>query len=327
MLSRVANNIYWLGRYLERAEYLARYTSVQYFSIYDAPSLQNFEFVMRSIVNMTGIDYDLSTQELDEQEILFKIGLERNSNVSIFSAVSAVRENARSSRNILSDELWERINQFYLYVQEYDQEYFKTQGLFEFTQELNRHCNLIKSYLNHTMLHEFSWRLICIGFYTERIVQILRAIKNKLIDISILNHEQRHKVLEDYQWTLALKIVEAFDIYRRTIRPYNKNYSPVEFMLFHDTFPRSVVYSLKKVSQLIDGIPGQTNNLDRLRFQAGKLYHTVRYTSREEIEDLTEFTDDLLLKMNGLHEAVDNLILGAQDDWDEDIQETVNDAQ
>ncbi|MEL6123794.1 MAG: alpha-E domain-containing protein, partial [Bacteroidota bacterium] len=139
MLSRVANNLYWMGRYLERSEHLARYTKVQYFSLYDAPHLQSIDFVLSSIVNMTGIDYDISETPIDEQDVIHEVGLAR-SNYSIFSYVLAARENARSARNVLSDELWEVINQYYRFVQEYDPDYFKVRGLFEFTYEVNKHC-------------------------------------------------------------------------------------------------------------------------------------------------------------------------------------------
>jgi len=83
MLARVADSLYWTGRYIERSEHLARYLKVQYFSILDAPMSQNTDFVFKSILNMYGIKFDPEL-EVDEQEVLFEVGLSLTNNVSFF---------------------------------------------------------------------------------------------------------------------------------------------------------------------------------------------------------------------------------------------------
>ena len=132
MLARVADSLYCTGRYIERSEHLARYLKVQYFTILDAPMSQNKDFVFKSILNMYGIKFDPNS-EVDEQEVLFEVGLSPSNNVSILSTIAAARENARTFRYLISTELWEVINQYYLFAKEYDPTFFTTSGLYDFS--------------------------------------------------------------------------------------------------------------------------------------------------------------------------------------------------
>lgn len=305
MLSRVASNIYWMGRYLERSEQLARYTKVQYFSMHDAPSLQNKDFVLRSIINMTGIEFtEKSGEPLDEQDIIKRVGLDKESDSSIFYFVFSARENARSARNVLSDELWEAINTYYRYVNEFDEEYFVTRGLYEFSLEVNRHSYIIKSCINHTLLHEFGWTMISLGFYLERTIQIIRMLRNKLADISLLSENGKNVALEEYQWTTTLKMLEAFDIYRRYIRNHRNAMNPESFIIWHKTFPRSIVYNLGKVHELVNRIANWEGGHDKLSFNSGKIYNMVKYFTPEELNDPQQFLGDLLIELYDLHDLI-----------------------
>lgn len=108
MLSRVANNLYWMGRYIERADHLARYSNANYFSTLDAPILKAYDrsFVLESMLFMAGI-FDM--EKVVERDVLFRIGLDQKNTNSILSNVTFARENARGARNVISTELWEAI--------------------------------------------------------------------------------------------------------------------------------------------------------------------------------------------------------------------------
>ena len=115
MLARVANNLFWMGRYLERTEHIARFINVNYFSSLDAPNevSQSRQFVLKSIlymVNDTVIDSD---DELNEQEVLFDVALNPENEFSILNCFKYARENASSARDLLSMELFRSINELY----------------------------------------------------------------------------------------------------------------------------------------------------------------------------------------------------------------------
>src|SRR6478609_7316508 len=112
MLSRIANSLLWMGRYLERAQHTSRYITVHYFGSLDAPVVSRKEFVIDSICDMTGVEHELHG-DLEDNTIIYKIMMDELNPVSIKSCIINARENARGARDVLSSELWEAINKFY----------------------------------------------------------------------------------------------------------------------------------------------------------------------------------------------------------------------
>ena len=100
MLARVANNLFWMGRYIERAEHTARFLNVNYFSSLDAPNKlsQSRQFVLHSICSVVGDDVD-DNIELSEEDVFFNVGLNPEKQYSILQCVKYARENANSSRS------------------------------------------------------------------------------------------------------------------------------------------------------------------------------------------------------------------------------------
>lgn len=293
-----------MGRYIERAENMARYTKVQYFSMFDAPSLQDRNFVLRSIVLMTDIDYDLDAQELDEYEILLKAGLDTGSDTSILYYVYSARENARSARNVLSDELWEAINTYHLFVQEYDRFTFKTTGLFDFSQGINKNSYIVKTLIDHTLLHMYGWLVINLGIHLERTIQIIRMLRTKLIDISILSNGGINPALEEYQWTITLKTLEAFDLYRRYIKNFKNGKSPMEFIIYHKSFTRSILYNLAKMHKIIQRLDKLEPGHNEMIYLSGKCYYNLKFSRFDELDDKKSFLDELLTDVYALHNII-----------------------
>src|SRR5690606_33605092 len=119
---------------LERAEHTARYTKVHYFSSLDAPLALRKEYVLESILNMTGIleEYKVKNPVLIDEEVLYTISLDESKAVSIKSSINSARENARGARDSISSELWESINKFYHYVNRVNKAEFKRIGIYNF---------------------------------------------------------------------------------------------------------------------------------------------------------------------------------------------------
>ena len=131
MLARVANNLFWMGRYIERSEHIARYMNVNYFSSLDAPNIksQDRQFVLRSMLFMLGDPEKDDAKILIEEDVLFSIGLDTDNPFSIISTVKLARENANSARDLISTELYEAINKFYHFVLNYPKGVFVKNGL------------------------------------------------------------------------------------------------------------------------------------------------------------------------------------------------------
>ena len=306
MLARVANSLYWTGRYIERSEHLARFLRVQYFSMLDAPMSQNSDFILKSVLNMYGMEYDPDAP-VDEAQVLKNVGLNPDNPSSILATVTAARENARSLRYLLSTELWEVINQYYLFVKEYPVDFFQTRGLYDFTINAGKHCAIVRSYADHTLVHDEIWTFIFLGIHLERAAQIIRILKSKLHDIELISQNGTNLPLQRYQWTITLKVLEGFDMHRRIYREPQTQRSTFDFLISNPLFPRSLAYSIHQINDLISKLTSATKSDSSLLFKAGKLSSYFLYLEYNEIkDDLPRFLHQSLNQVYSLHELIES---------------------
>lgn len=300
MLTRIANSLYWMGRYIERTEHLSRYLKVQYFTMQDAPMSQNNTFVLRSIANMAGLEED-PAKVLSEEEILLKIALDPGSSFSIRSATTYARENARGMRNVISTELWEAVNKYYHFVNNYPAQYYQTQGLYDFTVTAIEHCAVLRANIDSTLVHDDVWAMIRLGIHMERTIQIARILSCKLVDISILTEGMENPVIENYQYTTTLKVLAAFDMSHRYYKKAPDRASTCEFLIINDQFPRSIAFNLKQIKYFLEKISANRSiDSSPVLVKTGKLAGYYKYLLYEEIAgDLPGF---LLQTQSNIHE-------------------------
>jgi uncharacterized alpha-E superfamily protein len=225
---------------------------------------------------------------------------------SLLSTVFAARENARSVRYIISTELWEVINQYYLFVKEYSEDFYKTRGLYDFTGQAAKHCAIARSYVDHTLIHDDIWTFIELGTHIERAAQILRILRSKLHDIAVVTENGANIPLRRYQWTITLKVLEAFDMHRRTYRKPQTQHTVFEFLLSNPNFPRSIAYNLLRIHELLGNLSFSAEAKELLFFKAGKLSSHFRYLEVEDImDDIQGFLDQSLSEIYSLHKLIE----------------------
>lgn len=285
MLSRVANNLYWMGRYLERADHLARYTNKIYFSSLDAPILKTYDrkFVLDSMLYMAGI-FDMN--DATEKEVLFRVGSDTENPNSIISNITSARENARGARNAISTDLWEAINKYYHLVTTYPVDTYLTTGLYEYTQMILDQNSIVNSKIYSTLLHDEEWAVILIGMYIERAIQIIRIINAKLHDVYKIE-QTGHPVNEmSYEWTTLLRCLEAFDMNRKFYRNIPDCKQVLEFLMLNPHCPRSISYSLNGIRRYEGKISRNENQVSNaISFKIGKLFEQYRYLSFDDYKD------------------------------------------
>jgi uncharacterized alpha-E superfamily protein len=298
MLARVANCLYWMGRYVERTEHLARYLNVQYFSTLDAPMSQNKDFVLRSIMNMAGIKYDFD-EPIIEEDVLVKFALDPDNSTSIIAAVNAGRENARSIRSVISTELWESINKYYLFVNNYPVDDYKTHSLYDFCIQAIQHCAIIRANIDNTLIHDDVFSCITLGIHLERANQVARILSNKLYDIQFLTLGEDNHPIENYQYTITLKVLQAFDMSHRYYKAPPTRKSTCEFLISNKYFTRSIAYNMEQVKEILKSLSQKRIVVqDSLEFKIGKLANYYKYVEYHEISD----------NMQGfLHQAIDEI--------------------
>lgn len=248
MLARVAESLYWIGRDIERSEHCSRYLKVQFFSTLDAPMSQNKDFTLRSILFMSGSDFNTESK-LTSKEVWQKVIFDPNNINSLMSIAYNARENARSIRNSISTELWESINKWYLYNKSIDPITFNSSQIFSYSEQLNTYVALAKSNVYNTLLHNDIWNFICLGIYLERSLQVLRILRSKISDSIILSNNGANFSLLQYQWTTLLKSLESFDVHKGQYKGHLSKESIFELILNNEKFPRSLKYSNKKILQ------------------------------------------------------------------------------
>ena len=308
MLARIASTLYWTGRYIERSEHLARYLRVQYFSMLDAPMSQSKQFILKSILNMYGSDFD-EAAELVEADVLQKVGMDYEVPTSIRSTVKMARENASSLRHVISTELWEAINSFYLYSDRTDSEDFAVRGLYDYTFEVGRQCAIIRSRIHDTLLHDQAWVFVKLGIHLERVAQVIRIMNSKLHDADVISDSggpNENKVLKLYQQTILLKVVEGFDMHRRAYQRRQTRRTTLEFLIGHPHFSRSITYNLERVVGLLANLNGGEDVREPVQYRAGKLYAYFRYLDYDAISDNPiEALSTALTEVYTLHDEIE----------------------
>jgi len=307
MLSRVANNLYWMGRYIERADHIARYSKAIYFSSLDAPILRTYDgnFVLESMLYMAGI-FDM--ENISEKEVLFKIGFDTQNSNSIISNVTSARENARGARSAISTDLWEAINKYYHLVTSYPQEVYLTTGLYDFTQMVLDQTSIVGSKIYGTLLHDEEWAIILMGMHIERAIQVIRIINSKLHDIYKIE-QIGHPVTEmSFEWTNMLRCLESFDMNRKFYRTIPNRESVLEFLILNAQCPRSIIYALNGVRRYEEKISRNEKQDDnKISFKIRKLSEQYRYLSYDEYKDdvygLLNSTQDKIIEIGAEFET------------------------
>ena len=299
MLSRVAENLYWMGRYLERVEHLARYINVEYFSSLDVVNSRQHELAIISIADMIGLPKPDMKADINEEEILVASALDENNPVSIISALFSARENARSVRESISSELWESINNFYHFVSTYPVDTYKTRGLSDFTNHVIQHCSIVRGRVQNTLMHDVGWLFIQLGIQVESASQIVRIMISKIASIEEVNRMKLGRYIQEHQWEVLLDCLEAMDMCKKYYTTLPNRTRTIEFLLFNPDFPRSVHSRLGLILRYLQRINKTGSKYDRsIDFRVGKLISPYQYLEVHEIDDnLPAFLEELLSRI------------------------------
>ncbi|WP_159947477.1 alpha-E domain-containing protein [Polaribacter septentrionalilitoris] len=310
MLARVANNLFWMGRYLERSEHIARYMNVNYFSSLDAPTelSQSRQFVLRSMLFVADEEELKEGKELDERKVLFDIGLNPDKQFSILTSIQNAQQNANGARDLISTELYESINTLNRTVKNYDKDRFVKNGLFEFTTMITANIPSLRTKIRGTLLHDEVYAIIMLGIYIERANQVIRIVNSKYNDALVEKVNSGASVTTSYEWTTLLKCVQTYDMMRRYYRKIPSSNNVLDFLILNPYCPRSIMNSLNNIQHYIgflskDEIPPK----DTAAFFIGKLKCKHQYTTIEDVQEnlkdyIEKLVEDLSLVGEKMHE-------------------------
>jgi len=300
MLSRVADSIYWMSRYIERAENVARFIDVNLNLMLDLPGGSSQQW--QPLVDTTGdhqqfVDrYGKATQAT----VIHFLTFDSENPNSIVSCVRAARENARSVREVISSEMWEQINQFYLMV---NSAMAKAESLTD-PQELfasvKTSSQLVAAVTDATMTHGEGWHFSRLARELERADKTSRILDVKYF-LLLPAVADVGTTSDDIQWAAVLKSASAFEMYRKR----HGRIAPdriVEFLLLDREFPRAICYCVNTARESLHAISGTAPGMFRNAAERllGELCSALAYAQIEEIisSGLHEYLDELQTKMN-----------------------------
>ncbi len=305
MLSRVADSMFWLSRYIERAENIARFLDVNLNLTLDLGD--SIEQQWSPLVATTGDHeafyerYGLATRENVWRFLTF----DHDSSNSVASCLYAARENARTIRGNLPSEVWEELNKFYLFVRGAAvAETAERAG--EFLSEVKRFSQLLVGVMDSMMSRDEAWHFARMGRSIERADKTSRIVDVKYF-ILLPTSSEVGTPLDVIQWSALLKSTSALEMYRRVrgrITPENV----VGFLMLDHDFPRSVKYCLHRVEESLRAITGSPAGTYRslAERRIGRLRAEFEFAQPADIIQigLHEFIDSLQSKLNDLDAAI-----------------------
>jgi uncharacterized alpha-E superfamily protein len=304
LLSRVAEAVYWMGRYIERAENVARFIDVNHKLMLDLPL--DFGEQWQPIIDTTGdrAAFQERGGAPTRANIVHFLAFEPANRNSIYSCVSAARENARSVRETISSEMWEQINTLYLLVTEESR--LAVPDELEFCHTVRMACHLFQGITIGTMSHNEAWQFIRLGSSLERADKTTRMLDVKYF-ILLPAVSDVGTPYDDIQWSAVLKSVSGLEMYRKRygrIAPERI----VEFLLLDGEFPRAVRYCVGRADaslRAITGIPAGAFSCPSEQ-KLGMLRSELDYAQVGAIiqSGLHEFFDRLQSKMNTIDECI-----------------------
>jgi uncharacterized alpha-E superfamily protein len=301
MLARVAENIYWLARYLERAENTARLISVNGNLLLDLQ--RGYELGWLPLIDITGsrAAFDAQKRRNDEREIVQFLLAEAQNPGSISASLNSARENARTLRDILPDEAWEILNEFF---QEFTAEL--TAGLnrrtrYNFLKRIVLASQTLAGVLDGTMSRTDAYTFMMLGRNLERADMTSRIVdvrSAQILPAAAPDLGPFHTI----QWISVLRSLSGQHMYRQTRRARVSRVESLDFALRDAEFPRSCMFCLRQIELCLHALPRSAGVLDTLA-GAHRFLAQVGFAELDQ-QGLHQLIDHLQVYLIGVHASI-----------------------
>jgi len=315
MLSRVAGNIYWMTRYLERAENTARLVNVNSHLLLDLPKSMTFGWEpLLAIMGNHHLFYEHYKEPNERNVTKFMIGDENNQS-SILSCLAQTRENMRTSRDIIPTEAWEQVNDLYLFVKNKMSAGITKRNRYDFLSKIILGCQQITGITAGTMSRDTGYNFLRMGCFLERADMTSRILDVRSANLLPKPGEDNNLVpnpalnpFDNIQWMSVLKSLTAYQMYRQHLRLRVRGEDVLKFLLQDNEFPRAVSYCLNIVETCLSGLPRNDSSLRNI----ARLQRQIQSANLKELahHGLHEFIDELQIGLAHVHDAIANAYFG-----------------
>jgi uncharacterized alpha-E superfamily protein len=295
MLSRVADSIYWMNRYLERVEQITRFTEVHVHLVMDLPP--DFQEPWIPLLEFAGDEalfQQLYSDVLPESVIHFLVFDRRNPN-SILSCLQEARENARTIRDRISTEMWEQINHLYHHVnQPQPKRGWRDEDLLPFFNHILLASYGLAGMAQHTLLRSTEWYIAKMGRHIERADQLTRLMMVKYNRMNTLGKSTATS-LDFVQWTAVLRSMSGYEMYKREYQILSPS-KIAEFLLHNTRFPGSLRYNVMRLRKSIYSMTGHDADspVQPVEIAVNRLYKDIEESSTQALMvGLSSIQDEL----------------------------------
>jgi uncharacterized alpha-E superfamily protein len=293
MISRVAEHCFWMSRYLERAENTARILEVNQTLLLDF--YVPLEHQWQPLLIISGIHH--LPGEVDAETVQNYLTWEASNLSSIASAISAARENARIIREVISAEMWERLNYYYLWMQGGVARHLYEHHRSEFYNQIKRINQLFQGICDSTMAHGEAWEFLQLGKWLERACQTARILDVKY-HVLLPTPEDVGTPVDNAHWSAILTSCSAYEPFHKQRDTSDPGVAVPHFLVFDPAFPRSVRHCLLECRSAAHAISGRP-----LSLPGNEVEHALlALVGWLHLNNASDFV------AAGLHEALTNVI-------------------
>lgn len=301
MLSTVAERIYWTARYLERVENTARLVNVYANLLFDLPRAVNIGWYSLVELNSGVTYFEERYKNKDERNVIKFVLADLTNPGSMMSSLHQVRENIRTSRDVVPIETWELVNELKMFAEENIQSGINRGQRHEFLESIIKGVQQINGLLGSTMSQDAAWQFLRVGRNLERAdmtTRILDAGAAFLLNVE----DDKTANLAQIVWGNVLSSVSAYVPYRRTMHTAVKGGEVAEFLLEDKYFPRTVRFCLDHMDDAVGEIPNSAAVQKSIRSVRKKAFDQVDYEKLDQ--HFRDYLNDLQLDIASLHTSI-----------------------
>jgi uncharacterized alpha-E superfamily protein len=303
MLSRVADNLYWFGRYLQRAENTARLVGVNGHLLLDLP--KQVKTGWQPLVEILGAERSFAElyAEPTEANVVRFLLTDARSPASILSSIRRARELLRSVRDAMPQESWEKLNDIHLLLEASRDRALARRHRLEFLGRVIDACLLVHGILDANMNRDLGFQVLRLGSKLEQADMTTRILDVRSVNLIRMRAGDGLRPFENIQWMSVLRSLTAYEMYRRLVRQRVRGDLVLRFLLQHPDFPRSVAYCLARMQRAMAKLPPR-------REAERAVERTRALLADADIEalmkkGLSEFLDEVQVGLAGINDAIE----------------------
>ena len=316
MLCRVANELYWMARHIERAENAARMLDVTY-----RTSLLPYQVTERGlewaepwsvplITSGLATAYYKRHASLSAESVLRYMSLDATNPSSIYCCLRAARESARSVRGAITSEMYEDLNTAWLEMRRYDYDSVEQMGVSNFLEWVKMRSHLFRGVTFGTMLRDEAYHFIRLGTHIERADNTSRILDVKY-HLLLPSSADVGGAVDYYQWAAVLQSVSGFESYRKIYSDVITPRRVAELLILREDMPRSLRCCMSFINETIERLCEDHQHSDELERLSGQINAELRYARTDDIitRGLHEYLMDFLERVSELANEINRVFL------------------